>query len=198
MERLDLGSAPSQETCAQVGSEDYAEKARRECRALIGQLIRTVGEPPAGVRFRIVGNPHDFGTYYTVVVEYDGNDTVSAGYAARCDEATPDYWDAIAREELGVGLLPAEIAATLPPLYSQESQGEEAIARVKFFTPWTSWTWYASEYDPEDRLFFGIVVGHEREFGYFALDELQAIRGPGGLRIERDLYWSPKPLKVCR
>jgi Protein of unknown function (DUF2958) len=42
------------------------------------------------------------------------------------------------------------------------------------------------------------VVGHEREFGYFSVEELEAIRGPGGLTIERDLYWKPKALKECR
>lgn len=94
-------------------------------------------------------------------------------------------------------LMPPEIAAKLPPLYSQEGKGDEAIAHVKFFTPWTSWTWYASEYDPAERRCFGVVVGHEREFGYFSLAELEEIRGPGGLRIERDLHWTPKPLKEC-
>lgn len=95
-------------------------------------------------------------------------------------------------------LVPDEIARQLPALYSQEGQGENANAIVKFFSPWTNWTWYTSEYDPGQRLCFGIVVGHEREFGYFALDELEEIRGPGGLRIERDLYWTPRPLKECR
>ncbi len=95
-------------------------------------------------------------------------------------------------------LFPKEIADRLPPLYSQEERGEEAIALVKFFTPWTSWTWYVSEYDPVERLCFGVVVGHERELGYFSVDELEAIRGPAGLTIERDLYWSPRPLKECR
>ena len=95
-------------------------------------------------------------------------------------------------------LLPPEIAAILPQLYSQEEKGGEAIALLKLFTPWTSWTWYASEYDPEQRLFFGVVVGHEREFGYFSLDELEAIQGPAGLKIERDLHWNPKPLKDCQ
>lgn len=95
-------------------------------------------------------------------------------------------------------LLPQEIAERLPPLYSQEEEGENAIAHVKFFTPWSGWTWYASEYTPTERLFFGVVVGHERELGYFSLDEIEAIRGPGGLAIERDLYWTPKPLKECR
>ncbi len=95
-------------------------------------------------------------------------------------------------------LMPPEVAAQLPPLYSQEEQGDNAIAVVKFFTPWTTWTWYASEYDPEKRLCFGVVVGLERECGYFSLDEIEDLRGPGGLRIERDLYWQPRPLKECR
>lgn len=114
------------------------------------------------------------------------------------DELQAD--EALARQEAQRAhtLIPDEIAGTLPPLYSQEERGENAIAIVKFFTPWTSWTWYASEYDPEKRLCFGVVVGHEREFGYFSLDELEAIRGPGGLTIERDLYWKSKPLKECR
>jgi hypothetical protein len=53
------------------------------------------------------------------------------------------------------------------------------------------------ELDPVDRLCFGLVVGHEREFGYFSLDELQNIRGPLGLQVERDLYFKPKPVSQC-
>lgn len=95
-------------------------------------------------------------------------------------------------------LMPPEIAAQLPPLYANEGQGEDALAHLKLFTPWTNWTWYASEYDPRERLCFGVVVGHERELGYFSLAELEEIRGPGELRIERDLYWKPRALKECR
>ena len=72
-------------------------------------------------------------------------------------------------------LLPPEIAQQLPSLYSQDEKGDTAIAHVKFFTPWTSWTWYASEYDPGRRLCFGVVVGHERELGYFSIAELEQI-----------------------
>jgi hypothetical protein len=97
---------------------------------------------------------------------------------------------------------PPDVAATLPGLYSQEpddeSQERDPVAYVKFFTPDSSWTWYALEYDPEDRLFFGYVVGMEAELGYFALDELRAVRGPLGLKIERDLYFSPTPLSQIR
>jgi hypothetical protein len=65
----------------------------------------------------------------------------------------------------------------------------------KFFTPWTSWTWYITEGSPEDDdfIFFCYVIGQEREWGYSSLNELESIRGPGGLTIERDLHFNPKP-----
>lgn len=95
-------------------------------------------------------------------------------------------------------LLPPEAIAVLPRLYANEGKGEDAIAHLKLFCPWSNWTWYASELDPDHRLCFGVVVGHERELGYFSLAELEAVEGPGGLKIERDLYWKPRPLKECR
>ena len=93
-------------------------------------------------------------------------------------------------------LLPQKLKAKLPPLYSQENN-EDPIAPVKFFCPWNQWTWYPIEYDQED-IFFGKVIGFETEMGYFSLSELQSITGPGGLRIERDLYWKPKTLSECK
>ncbi|GAH87664.1 unnamed protein product [marine sediment metagenome] len=62
---------------------------------------------------------------------------------------------------------------------------EEKKVIAKFFTPDGSWTWYAVEFDGED-LFFGLVDGFEKEWGYFSLKELQSIRGKLGLPIERD------------
>ncbi len=65
---------------------------------------------------------------------------------------------------------------------------------MKFFTPDSNWTWYASEFDGEDIL-FGFVSGMEVELGYFSLKELEEVRGPLGLPIERDLHFEPKTLK---
>ena len=87
-------------------------------------------------------------------------------------------------------LLTKAILKQLPPLYKTEAQ-TDPVLRVKFFDPCGSWTWYASEFDPASGEFFGLVVGHEREIGYFSLAELQAYRGPLGLGIERDLYFTP-------
>ncbi len=90
-------------------------------------------------------------------------------------------------------LMSEEISAKLPPLYSGESKGLEAKAYVKYFTPDSNWTWYASEFDGED-IFFGLVSGFEIELGYFSLRELQEVRGPMGLPIERDLHFQQATL----
>ena len=91
-------------------------------------------------------------------------------------------------------LLPDEIREKLPKLYACEELGLTAVALLKLFTPDSSWTWYASEFDGED-VFFGLVDGLETELGYFSLSELQIARGPMGLPIERDLYYQPKTLQ---
>ncbi len=93
-------------------------------------------------------------------------------------------------------LLTKEIIEKLPPLYSQDNVAAP-IVHVKFFCPWNQWTWFPYEFDGKDT-FFGKVVGLETEMGYFSLKELQSVSGPGGLGIERDLYWKPKPLSQCK
>lgn len=95
------------------------------------------------------------------------------------------------------GLLPDDLARALPPPYATEHE-EDPEAKAKWFTPWSNWTWYAVEYDGEDRC-FGLVAGHETELGYFLLSELAAIRGPapgGTLKIERDEHFAPTRLSV--
>jgi hypothetical protein len=89
---------------------------------------------------------------------------------------------------------PNEIREKLPPLYSSEELGLMAQALVKFFTPDSNWTWYASEFDGDD-IFFGLVSGFAVELGYFSLSELQAVKGPLGLPIERDLHFKPQTIK---
>ena len=103
----------------------------------------------------------------------------------------------------GMKLLPKEIREQLPPLYSQDGKGGKAVVYAKYFTPSSGWTWLCTEGEPVlsesgvevDFKFFGLVFGHEREFGYFLLSELEEVRGPMGLPIERDLYFKPKTLE---
>lgn len=93
-------------------------------------------------------------------------------------------------------LLTKELISKLPKFYSIKNQQDPTVI-CKFFTPWTNWTWYATEFDGEDT-FFGLVVGFETEIGYFSLSELEAVKGPMGLGIERDLYFTPQPLSKIK
>jgi hypothetical protein len=79
-------------------------------------------------------------------------------------------------------------------LYSQENKGGKAICYLKMFCPDSNFTFYATEYDGKDT-FFGLVDGHCKELGYFSLKELENLRGPLGLPVERDMYFKPKPLE---
>ena len=100
-------------------------------------------------------------------------------------------------------LLTKEIRKAIPPMYSQDGLGGKAIVHCKFFTPDSSWSWYITEGEPvldennneTDYRFFGLVDGFEKELGYFMLSELEKVKGPLGLPIERDLYWKATTLR---
>lgn len=85
----------------------------------------------------------------------------------------------------------------LPPLYSTDGEGDAAWARIKWFDPCGSFTWYVLEYDPTDDLVFAFVTSSqcpEGELGYVSVEEIRKVRNRMGLRIERDLYWIPRTL----
>ncbi|MFC5044104.1 DUF2958 domain-containing protein [Aquimarina hainanensis] len=70
-----------------------------------------------------------------------------------------------------------------------QSDIENPIIIAKFFDPVGSGTWYATEYDKETKICHGYVTGFANdEWGSFSIDELESIKRPLGLRIERDLY----------
>src|SRR3990172_8370521 len=90
-------------------------------------------------------------------------------------------------------LMPKELERRFAEVSHQE--GKSAIVIAKFFDPCSQWTWFATEFDPETQTFFGLVRGFEVEGGYFSLDELESAKGPLGIGIERDLYWTERPAR---
>ena len=92
-------------------------------------------------------------------------------------------------------LLTADILKKFSTIKSQENN-PDPIVIAKYFHPASSWTWYALEFDPSTRTFFGYVVGDDSEYGYFSLDELLSFRGRFWLTIERDMYCGYKPLSA--
>lgn len=99
---LSIGPTPSGEECAQVGSDNYTERARKECKAFKEQLIRTFGEPPFGAGFRIKSNPHDFGSYLDVEVYYEEEIEEAIAYAFNVENEVPEFWDDEAKKSLGI------------------------------------------------------------------------------------------------
>jgi len=74
---------------------------------------------------------------------------------------------------------------------------KDPIVIAKFFNAGGAGTWWATEYDPINKSFFGYVSlfgDHNDEWGSFSLGELQNFVGAMGLGIERDLYCSEKPI----
>lgn len=91
-------------------------------------------------------------------------------------------------------LITKEIAKKLPKLYANDKKKSEDIkVPLKLFTPWARWTWNISEYDPETGIMFGYVKSgldpNFDELGYSDLNELKELKGPWGLKVERDRHW---------
>lgn len=65
---------------------------------------------------------------------------------------------------------------------------------VKLFNPMGAATWLASELDEDGDTLFGLAdLGFGcPELGAFSLSEIESVRLPGGLGIERDLYFEPR------
>jgi hypothetical protein len=94
-------------------------------------------------------------------------------------------------------LITKEIEKQAEKLGTQED-ASDPIVIARFFNPMGAGTWYMISYEPEDRIMFcyaSIFNDHNNEFGYTSIDELESV---GGLGIERDIGFIPKPLSEAK
>ena len=89
---ITLGPTPSDEPCAQVGEDLYAQKARAECRRFIQLLRETFGLEPSGAYLQAKAFPHDFGAYWEVVCHFNPEVPESIEYALRLESEAPTTW----------------------------------------------------------------------------------------------------------
>ena len=102
---LYIGESPWGAECAQLGTDGYAVRARRECQAFIEQIRRHYGSEPAGGRLFVKANPHDFGTYYSVEVEFSTPDSEAYAFAIEGDDkGVLEEWDEDATRDLERGI----------------------------------------------------------------------------------------------
>ena len=93
-------------------------------------------------------------------------------------------------------LLTKELEKRFKKVGSQENV-KDPIVIAKFFNPSGPGTWWVTEYDPKEKIFFGyasIFGDHNDEWGYTSLAELESITESLGLGIERDLYCGEKKI----
>ena len=93
-------------------------------------------------------------------------------------------------------LMTKELAKQFPKLYSNEKIPEgDRMVIAKFFHPLSHQTWYATEYDPDEELFYGYVDtgDYDSEWGNFSLAEMQNLKVKG-LGMERDIHFTPQKI----
>ena len=93
-------------------------------------------------------------------------------------------------------LLTKGLEARFKKVGSQQEVADPIVI-AKFFNPVGAGDWFATEWLPEEKVFFGYVSlfnDHNNEFGYFSLEELEEIRLPMGMKIQRDAYCSEMTL----
>ena len=90
---IELGQAPCEEACSQVGDPDYPEKSRAECRRFIELIRKVLGTEPPGAHLKLRSFEHDFGTYREVVCYYDEGNEQAREYAMLCEAKAPTHWE---------------------------------------------------------------------------------------------------------
>ena len=100
-DQFELGTTvPHDEQCSQMGDANFASYSKMEARALMNQILRTIGDPPARTGLKMISCPHDFGTYYDVAVIYDDELEESQEWMLKVESELPLNWDEEARNEL--------------------------------------------------------------------------------------------------
>ncbi len=92
-----LGPTPAAEDCERADGDQ--SRCRKECQIYIRQLERMFPEHE-GAYFACKSFPHDFGSYREVCCIFDDDDESAVEYAYKCENNTPQHWDAEALDEL--------------------------------------------------------------------------------------------------
>ena len=90
-------------------------------------------------------------------------------------------------------LLTKEMKENLPALGSTAEESNP-LCVAHFSNPCGAGDWYVIEGGEVNGqyIFYGIANIFAPDFGEFLLSELENVKLPFGLTIERDLYWTPK------
>lgn len=89
---LELGTAPTEEDCVQVGSSlDYRQKQYEEA-SRFRDLLKSLFPPPEGGSFVIKLFSHDFGPYCEVCAKFDTQSESAIEWAFNVESGLPMRW----------------------------------------------------------------------------------------------------------
>ena len=93
---IDLGGAPANEECAQLGhTPAFDDVNAYEVAAYHVGIIARFGPPPSGCRLAALANRHDFGTYRTLVLHVENElDAAVRAYADQVEEGLGSWLEA--------------------------------------------------------------------------------------------------------
>ena len=85
------------------------------------------------------------------------------------ETATTTMWQDNHSGKRGHQLMTRKLADAIRALGANANVADcdNVLALAKLFSPYSNWTWYITELDPETGQCFGLVEGFERELGYF-------------------------------
>lgn len=94
-EQLELGCVPFKEDCKQVGRDslDEIKKEVWEYKRFLEKLFPIPDNlKDMGVIYRLKACPHDFGTYYEVILSFPSDNELAWSFALNVENNLPANW----------------------------------------------------------------------------------------------------------
>lgn len=88
---ISLGEVPCNENCCQVGRDNYDKYGKLEAYEYKRMIEDTLG-PFSEVKIKVTKNPHDFGWYYDVIVDFYREEE-AIKLACEIEDNVPQNWD---------------------------------------------------------------------------------------------------------
>lgn len=88
-----LSTTPPDEPCAQTDDANYHATATAEGIRYMKLLRESLGAEPVGSKMSLRRNPHDYGSYITVVYFFDDDNEEHWKYMHRLEEEGPQHWE---------------------------------------------------------------------------------------------------------
>jgi hypothetical protein len=103
---IEIGAAPAEEKCEQVGPKCNYDTMREECLRFIDVIRKKLGPEKGTAKLKVKTFPHEHGAYMEVVCWYEDGDEEGFQYALLCEDEAPMTWGDIGEATLDMPTQP--------------------------------------------------------------------------------------------